>query len=111
MWDELFSRLGRDEVFALSMTTLIGVILFSVVFLIQWRKMRQAELDASLKREMVNRGMSPGEILAILGAAPAPRRPAEPRQPADDLHVHAQRFANEIRDNVKEVLNKVAARL
>jgi hypothetical protein len=110
MWDEFLFRLGRDEVFALSMLTLMGIIAVTAIAVVQWRKIRQAEIDASLKREMVSRGMSAQDILAVLGA-PAANHRAEPSPPPADLHAHAQQFANEIRDNVRQVLNKVAAKL
>lgn len=37
-----------------------------------WWKVRQAELEAALKQEMVRRGMSAREIQQVLAAGPAP---------------------------------------
>jgi hypothetical protein len=38
------------------------------VIAVQWRKMRQAEVDAALKQEMIQRGMSANEIATVLQA-------------------------------------------
>lgn len=111
MFDELLFRLGKDEIFGLGMLIIAGVTAAVVVAVVQWRKVRHAEIEAALKRDLIARGMSAAEILSVLGASTARTGASEPPPARDDLHVHAQRFANEIRDNVKDVLNKVAARL
>ena len=111
MWDEVLSRLGNDELLVLMTVGMSAVTAVVVVFTVQWRKVRQAEIDAALKRDMLGRGLSAEDILGVLGASTVGTRRSERRDAAHDLHVHAQRFANEVRDNVKEALNKVAARL
>lgn len=111
MFDELLFRLGKDEIFALGMLIIAGVTAAVVVAAVQWRKVRQAEIEAGLKRDLIARGMSAADILSVLGASTSRTGAAEQPPAREDLHVQAQRFANEVRDNVKEVLNKVAARL
>ena len=118
MWDQVLSRLGSDELFALLALTLTGATVVAALFAVQWRKIRQAEVDASLKREMLARGMSAEEILQVLGASTAKRCRSEQPRPADDLraaadnlHVRARQFADEIRADVKQALNRAATRL
>jgi hypothetical protein len=36
---------------------------------VQWRKVRQAKLEADLKREMLQQGMSVDQIVKVLGAS------------------------------------------
>ena len=52
----------------------IGVIaaalcVAAVMIAVQWRKLRQTEIDAALKQEMIQRGMSADEITKILAAS------------------------------------------
>lgn len=73
------------EVFILALV-LLGVtalVVPLVCFTIQWAKVRhaeiealmyRAELEASLKQEMINRGMSAEEIRKVLEAAPGAGR-------------------------------------
>jgi hypothetical protein len=64
--------------------TLIGlvtiVVLFGAPFIVVgwalWLKHRQRELDAELKREMIERGMSADDIIRVLNAgSPEERTP------------------------------------
>jgi hypothetical protein len=50
---------------------------------VQWRKVRQAEIDAALKHEMIQRGMSADDIQKVLEASSRKSRndPAAPKQP------------------------------
>ena len=48
---------------------IIGIIVISVVGMIQWRKFRQAGMDAALKQQMLDRGMSAEEIAQVLSAS------------------------------------------
>src|SRR5438105_480714 len=82
---ELLNRYGT-ELFVLSII-LLAVVAFVVpvvCFLIQWTKVRQAEiealmyraeLEATLKQEMLNRGMSGEEMRQVLEATPGGSRP------------------------------------
>ena len=82
---ELLSNYGT-ELFVLSII-LLGVSAFVipiVCFSIQWAKVRQAEIEAllyraeletTLKQEMLNRGMSGEEMRQVLEAAPGTSRP------------------------------------
>jgi len=38
----------------------------------QWRRVRQAEIDAALKHKMLDQGMSADEIVRVLRASSAP---------------------------------------
>jgi hypothetical protein len=40
---------------------------------VEWRKARQAQLDADLKREMIQKGMAAEDVGRVLKAASPPR--------------------------------------
>lgn len=47
----------------------IAAIALGCTIAVQWRKARQAELEAALKKEMLQRGMSADEIVKVLEAS------------------------------------------
>jgi hypothetical protein len=49
----------------------ITVIAVGCTVAVQWRKAREAGLEADLKREMIQHGMSADEIVKVLGASAA----------------------------------------
>jgi len=49
-------------------TIAVCICVAIVIIAVQWRKMRQAEIDAALKQEMIQRGMSANEIATVLEA-------------------------------------------
>jgi hypothetical protein len=65
---DLLSRLASHEV--------VGIVFFALAFLagmivwltLQWRLHRRTELEAALKQDMLNRGMSAEEIERVLRA-------------------------------------------
>ena len=57
---------------------ILGVIVISVVGIIQWRKLRQAEMETALKQQMLERGMSAEEIVQVLLASPSPTSKGQP---------------------------------
>jgi hypothetical protein len=67
-----FSSLPSPEI----MSHLVGVVLFVLLFLtflaiwlpLQWRLHRRTEMEAALKQDMLNRGMSAEEIERVLKA-------------------------------------------
>jgi uncharacterized membrane protein len=69
---------------ALVILALIGCLtVVMTVALVQWRKVRQAEQQAVLTQDMLQRGMSAEEILRVLaacqGVGAKPDRPAPAR--------------------------------
>jgi hypothetical protein len=73
MWQYVFSIWGAVVVISL------GTALSSVVAVVakQWRKAREAELEASLKAEMIKQGRSGQEIEQILRATGRPATSSE----------------------------------
>ncbi|HLN27451.1 MAG TPA: hypothetical protein VK395_06880 [Gemmataceae bacterium] len=47
----------------------VTIIVVGCTVAVQWRKLRQAELTASLKKQMLDRGASVEEIQAVLQAS------------------------------------------
>jgi hypothetical protein len=53
---------------------------------VQWRKVRQAEMEAALKQEMIQRGMSADDIQKVMEASAHRSRPEPvPPKEAGDL--------------------------
>ena len=88
MLQELRSTFSPDGIFFLVLATLSAGFGLAFFIAIQWRKIRQTEIQAALKHDMLERGMSAEEIrmvveagwqsvaLAALGKAPEPIRAA-----------------------------------
>lgn len=81
MTSDLLSRWPPEYSFALflvlGVSLIAAAIPISIVATVQWRKVRQVELDHLLKQEMLARGLPGAEIERILLAArggPGPRR-------------------------------------
>jgi hypothetical protein len=75
---ELVKALGPETAGPLGGVLMLGVVVIALVGIIQWRKYRQAEMDAALqqqlidfKQKMVESGMSADEIERVLNAQPA----------------------------------------
>jgi hypothetical protein len=51
-----------------------AIVILGVTIAVQWRKVRQAEHDARLKEQMIQRGFSADEIEKVINAGPD-RRP------------------------------------
>jgi len=67
---ELLSRLSGDELIPLF--ALAGSLLVAVVAILagNWRKVREAEIAAQLKKEMLEQGRSAEEIATVVSARP-----------------------------------------
>lgn len=59
---------GGERLALLVFFVVTGVTLIATTLITQWRKHRQAEMDAALKQEMLQRGMSAEEIERVLAA-------------------------------------------
>jgi hypothetical protein len=74
---EFIAGLNPEVVESLGTMLIIGIMVISVVGMVQWRKIRQAAMDADLKHQMVERGLSADEIAQVISASPSrPRRSA-----------------------------------
>ena len=66
----LFASLDDAEVVApIGILLVIGIVVVAVVAVVQWRRVRLAEMEATLKQQMLDRGMSADEIAMVLGAS------------------------------------------
>jgi SOS response regulatory protein OraA/RecX len=66
---EFLSKFDGGELIGL--ITVLGGVCIAVIALVanQWRRVRVAELEAGLKQQMIDRGMSPAEIEQLLAAS------------------------------------------
>jgi uncharacterized membrane protein YciS (DUF1049 family) len=68
----LFASFSDSEVelfIPLGVLFIIGVTIFTVFAVVQWRKIRIAEMEATLKQQMLDRGMSADEIVRVLSTS------------------------------------------
>jgi len=116
---EILARMGSDEILLVIflLTGAIGGL--AVFFTLQWRHIRQAELDAALKQDMLNRGFSPQEIKSVLEVSGArdlaqekPVPAPEPNKgPAAEIRSLGLSIESQIMARVKHVLTRIAGRL
>jgi hypothetical protein len=66
--DEYLSKLSGGELIAV--IAIVGGLFFGMIVLLGefWRQSRKAEIDAKLKADMLDRGMSADEIKTVLEA-------------------------------------------
>jgi hypothetical protein len=74
--EEFLRTPGAITVGVVGVFVCIDLIAVGCTVAVQWRKARQAELEASLKAEMLQQGKSADEIVKVLGAT-AMASPAE----------------------------------
>lgn len=81
-WNALFADPG--VVAAVAAWLIVGSVVLGVFIAIQWRKVRQAECDARLKEQMIERGFSADEIVRVVDAGAAHSRARKAPFRADD---------------------------
>lgn len=74
---ELFSRFNAGEIIGLISVLAGCTVAITAIVCAHWWKLRQAELDASLKAEMLRQGKSVDEIERLLRATSVPGEPVE----------------------------------
>jgi hypothetical protein len=82
MFQELLSKLAGDEVVVL--TLVVGALLLAAVAIVahHWRQVRVAELQAALKRQMIERGISAADIDKVLQAPNPPEETEDTEEAA-----------------------------
>ena len=65
---ELLARLESTDIIGLVAVVLPFLTAVIICLSYQWRVHRRTELEVGLKRDMVERGMSPQDIERVLGA-------------------------------------------
>jgi hypothetical protein len=66
MLHDFLSRCKPEDVFVFLVLLLLLIGTLTIFLTIQWRKVRLAEMEAVLKQDMLNRGMSADEIRTVL---------------------------------------------
>ncbi len=68
--EELFSRLASKDITAMVVLSLMLIAGVVVWLSLQWRLHRRSEMEAALKQQMLDRGMSADEIVRVIQATP-----------------------------------------
>jgi hypothetical protein len=84
--EDLFSRLASQDVVGVVFIVLAFVTGMTIWLTLQWRLHRRTEIEAALKQDMLNRGMSAGEIERVLRASLSGGGDSSPDQ---NLHLTA----------------------
>jgi|GEM_PF-1917692 len=116
---EILERLGSDEILLLFLITISAVTGLTIFFTSRWENIRRAELDTSLKQDMLNRGFSADQIKLVLESSSPSGLPlinlasavggqrerhAEPQAPA----IGVKTF---VRGRIRDALLRVAGRI
>jgi len=116
---EILGRLGNDEIFLLFLITTSAVTALTIFLTSRWENIRRAELDTSLKQDMLNRGFSADQIKVVLEtSSPASpplvnlasalggqqERQAEPQNPSIGVKTY-------VRGRIRHALLRVAGRI
>jgi hypothetical protein len=86
---DLVNALGKD--LSLVLIFLVsGATVVAIIGLFQWRKIEQRRIEAALKQEMLERGMSADDIVRVIQASQAKPGPvdvekARPQPRADSV--------------------------
>jgi hypothetical protein len=79
--DSLLSRLHGDEVFVLAViltgSVVALVITVTAILATNWRRVRQLDIEGSLKQDMLQRGMAAEDIERVIRATSVPAEKAE----------------------------------
>jgi hypothetical protein len=74
---EFLSRVRPDHIMALVALVLAFIAGLTIWLHLHWQKDRRMEIEAALKKEMLQRGMSADDIERVLEAGLGNRPPAE----------------------------------
>jgi hypothetical protein len=76
---EFLDRLSGGEIIGLAAVIVGPLIAIVAIVMANWRRVRVAEIDAALKQQMLDKGMSAAEIEQVLQASVDSRK----KRPAD----------------------------
>jgi hypothetical protein len=76
MLHDFLARCKPEDVFVFLVLLLLLIGTLTIFLAIQWRKIRLAEMEAVLKQDMLNRGMSAEDIRTVLETSLGAVRPA-----------------------------------
>src|SRR5262245_33783696 len=89
MWQDLLQKAPGEDLLMYAFgafAMLCGVVLLSVHIIAKnWRKVRQYQIDATLKQDMIDRGMSAADIERIISSknVAADEKPVQVPTPSD----------------------------
>jgi len=104
---DVFYRFSPDDFLGL-----IAIVGTALVFLIcfvayQWRRVRVAEMEATLKQDMIQKGMAAEEIQKILRAGEKPTKPMDTSSAGLAAHMAAYSYDA---DDIQRVLKAIGDR-
>src|SRR5262245_8857968 len=80
MWQEWITRLVQDQLIILALVIGSCSVVAVGIVACQWRRVRLAQLEANLKMQMLNKGMSSLDIERILKVNPSTNQSNEEEQ-------------------------------
>jgi hypothetical protein len=113
--DTLLSKLHNDEVFVLAViltASVVGlVIAVTAIIVTNWRRVRQLDIEGSLKQDMLQRGMAAEDIERVIRATSVPAEKADAAETADSFGNAAASRAGLLGLTDKQLHAKVASDL
>lgn len=67
---EWFAALNREELIGVMFFGLLALLVTTIIICVTIYSIHQNRLDGALKRELLDRGMSPEEIATVISAKP-----------------------------------------
>lgn len=91
--NETLARFSPGEIIALVAVIVGPLIAITAIITTQWRRVRVAEMEATLKQQMLDKGMSAAEIEQVMTANQ--RQPGSTGDASADRAALAQRMVDE----------------
>lgn len=95
----MLEMFGKHPEYLIPMLLFLCGTLVAVIAIVvhNWRRVRQTELDASLKQDMLNRGLSVDDIERVLRASSVPpdQHPAKPETISDNEYALVEKLVDE----------------
>jgi hypothetical protein len=109
------SKLHGDEVFVLAVvlaSSVVGVVIaVTAILATNWRRVRQLDIEGSLKQDMLQRGMNAEDIERVIRATSTPAEKDKAAESADTFGNAAASRAGLLGLNDKQLQAKVASDL
>ncbi|HZZ72247.1 MAG TPA: hypothetical protein VFE24_08335 [Pirellulales bacterium] len=80
---DLMTNFRSQDLLFFGLLVMAGVLLLAAIAAGVWKEIRKKEIDATLKREMIERGMSAEDIVRVLSADSEGKQPAKPPKASD----------------------------
>lgn len=104
---DILHRMNPDDFLGLIAIVGTGLVFLISFIAYQWRRVRVAEMEATLKQDMIHKGMSVDEIERLLRVGTKPPRPVDVSPAGLAAHMGAYSYDA---DDIQRVLRAISQR-